>query len=147
MAILDQLGLDRTFFTEFAIFCVLFVTLSKVYFVPFLRLFEARHKRVIEDRESAEKLLATANQKLEEYQQRLTSERQAARQEYEALLAEARKDESTILASARNEAKKITQEALDSANKQRLELRSKLEADIEGLAQSISEKLLTRRNS
>ena len=144
-ALLDQLGLDKTFFIEFALIAALFLFLSKVYFKPFLKLFEARHKKTVEDREAAEKLLAEAHSRLEEYKRVLAEERTSARREYEALLLEARKQESQLLAEAREEAKKITQEAADSANRQREQLRKQLEKDVESIAQTISESLLSRK--
>jgi F-type H+-transporting ATPase subunit b len=143
-ALLDQLGLDNSFFLELGMIAVLFLVLSHFFFKPFLKLFEARHKRTVEDREAAARLLVQANSKLEEYKRILTDERVSAKKAYDATLAEAKKQESELLAQAREEAKKITQEAADSVNKQREQLKKQLQADVEGLAQNISEKLLSR---
>ncbi|MGZ3688015.1 MAG: ATP synthase F0 subunit B [Bdellovibrionota bacterium] len=144
-AILEQLELDRTFFYQLAIFAGLFLILGPLYFRPFLRLFEARHKRTVEDREAAERLMAQAQAKLDEYKRRLAEERFAAKKDYDALMAEARKEETLILSDAREEAKKITQEAAESVNQQREQLKKQLEADVESIAQSVSEKLLSRK--
>ena len=119
--------------------------MNAVYFKPFLRLFEARHQKTVADREAAEKLMAQADSKFEEYKLRLAEERQAARKEYEAALVEAKKEESKILAHAREEAKKINLEAAESVALQHDKLKADLEADIEGMARSISEKLLSRK--
>jgi F0F1-type ATP synthase membrane subunit b/b' len=143
--VLDQLGLDYTFFVQLGIFALLFIILANVYFKPFLRLFEARHKRTVEDREAAERLTNQAEEKFEEYKRRIAEERMAARKDFEALLNETKKEEASIFANARVEAKKIGQEAMDSANKQREQLKKQLEADIEGLAKTVSETLLARR--
>lgn len=144
-AIIDQLGLDHTLFYQFALFTVLFFVLSPLYFKPFMRLLIARHKRTVEDREAAEKLMAQAQAKFEEYKRRLGEERAAARKEYEAMLNETKKEENQILSQARNDAKKITQEAADSVAKQREQVRQQLEADVENLAKTISETLLLRK--
>lgn len=144
-ALLSQLELDQSFFVELAIFAGLFFFLSKFYFKPFLKLFEARHKKTIEDRESAEKLLEQANAKLEEYKRVLAEERAAARREIEHALQEARKQEAKLVAEAREEAKKITQEAVHSVSRQRDQLKKQLEADVESMAQAVSEKLLSRK--
>ena len=74
-ALLNQLGLDNTFFIELAIIAVLFFALSHFYFRPFLKLFEARHKRTVEDREAAVRLMAQAQSKLDEYKRLLLEER------------------------------------------------------------------------
>lgn len=144
-AILEQLEINNTFFIQLAIFAVLFFILSAVYFRPFLRLFEARHQKTVADREAAERLMIQADAKFEEYRTRLAHERQSARKDYEAVLADAKKEESAILAHAREEAKKITQEAAESVNAQREKLKADLQADIEGMARTISEKLLSRK--
>lgn len=144
-AILDQLGLNNSFFVELGIFAVTFVILSNLFFRPFLKLFEARHKKTVEDREAAEKLLSQANAKFDEYKRLLTEERIAAKKEYDLALAEARKQESDLLQQAREEAKKITQDAADSISRQREQLKKHLEADVEAVAQSVSERLLSRK--
>ena len=143
--ILEQLGLDRTFFFQFVIVLVLFFLLSKIYFKPFLKLFEARHKRTVEDREAAEKLVAQAQAKLEEYTKRLSEERQGARKEYDAVLLEAKREELMLLTQARDEAKKLTQGTLESIVKQRDQIKKELEADVDSLAKTLSDKLLVRK--
>ena len=144
--ILDQLGLDRTFFYQFATFAVLFFLLGNIYFKSFLKLFEARRKRTVEDREAAEKLMAQAQTKFDDYKRRLAEERAGTKQEFERLLADARKEEAAILSHARGEAKKITQDAVESVQQQRELIKKQLDADVETLAKSISEKLLLRKD-
>jgi len=144
-ALLDQLGLNYSFFIELAIFAVLFLVLSQVYFKPFQKLFEQRYKRTVEDREAAEKLLAQAQAKFDEYSRLLTEERIQAKKDYEQVLSDARKQETELIAQAREEAKKITQEAVESANRQREQLVKQLETDVNQLAQNVSERLLARK--
>ena len=143
-AVLEQLKLNVTFFYQLAIFAVLFFLLTRLYFRPFLKLFEARHQRTIEDREAAEKLMGQADAKFEEYKRRLAEERALAKKDYEAATQEARRQEAQMLAHAREEAKKITQEAVESIHRQREQLKSQLVADVETLANGISERLLKR---
>ncbi len=119
--------------------------LSRLYFRPFLKLFESRHKRTVEDKEAAERLMSQANAKLDEYRRLLADERLAAKKAYDLALAEARKQESELLGHAREEAKIITQNAADSVNRQRELLKKQLEADVEVIAQNISDKLLLRK--
>ena len=144
--IVQQLGLDQTFFVQFVIVAVFFVILSNVFFKPFQRLIQARHKRLIEDREAAEKILTQADAKFDEYKRRLTEERASARHEYDAFLNQAKKDESQLLMEARNEAKKITQDAAESAQRQKDQIQKQLEADVEGLAKQIADNLLLKRD-
>lgn len=144
-AILQQLGLDQSFFAQFAIFAILFLFVSNVFFRPFLRLFEYRDQRTVQDREAAEKLINQAEAKFEEYRRRLSDERIAARKGFEAVLAETKKEEATLLANAREEAKKITQAAAESVAQQRDQLVKQLDVDVESLAHSISQTLLSRK--
>ena len=67
-AILEQLGLDSTFFVQLVVFFFLFLFLGQVFFKPFLRLLEERHGRTVKDRETADAMVSAATAKLEEYQ-------------------------------------------------------------------------------
>jgi F-type H+-transporting ATPase subunit b len=144
-AVLDQLGLNQTFFYQFVIFAVVFFALSSLFFRPFLSLFETRHRKTVQDREAAEKLMAQAEARFEDYKRRLTEERLAAKREYEAALDQAKKQEAAVLAQAREEAKKITQEAVESIGKQREQLKKSLEGEVDALARTISERLVSRK--
>ena len=143
--ILEQLELNSTFFLQFVIFTVLYFVLSAVYFKPFLKLIEHRRKKTVGDREEAERILARANAKLSEYQQKIVSDRLRAREDYEKLIAEAKKEESAILSHAREEARKITQQTQENLAQQKAKMKAELSAEVEGLAQMISEKLLSRK--
>ena len=144
-AILEQLELNQTFFVQLAVFAALFFVLSRTYFRPFMALLDARHKKTVEDREAAERLLKQADARFEEYTRRLHEEKQAARKEYEDVLNRAKKEEADMLAKSREEAKKITQDALESIAKQREGLRRQLEVEVESMAHQISEQLLSRK--
>jgi F-type H+-transporting ATPase subunit b len=144
-AILEQLELNQTFFIQLAIFAVLFFVLKRAFFKPFLDLLEMRHKKTVEDREAAERLMSQAENKLEDYKNRLAAERAVARKNIDEMLMAARKEEAALLAEAREEARKITQEAADSAAAQGQNLSKQLELEVESMARAVSEKLLSRK--
>ncbi len=144
-AILEQLELNQTFFIQLAVIAVLFVVLKRVYFKPFLSLIEMRHKKTVEDREAAERLMEQAQARLDEYKKRLSDERSQARKDFEDILNQAQKEEAAILSHAREEARKITQAAADSATEQSEMLRKQLELEVESMARAVSEKLLSRK--
>ena len=77
--ILDQLGLDWTFFAQFGIFCVLFTLMGPLVFKPFLKLIEIRHKGTVVEREAAEKMLLQAEAKMKDYELAVASGRLDAR--------------------------------------------------------------------
>lgn len=144
-AILEQLELNQTFFIELVIFAVFFTVIKHVYFKPFLNLIEMRHKKTVADREAAERMMAQAQLRLEEYKNQLVQERQNARKHFEEILNQAKKEEAKILSQAREEARKITQAAADSVTEQSETLKKQLELEVESMAQAISEKLLSRK--
>lgn len=143
--LLTQLGLDHTVFVQFAIFAVVFPILANFFFKPFLKLIEARHKRTVEDREAAEKMMGEANARFEEYKRRLSEERATAKKDYEEILAAVKREEGELLSQARAEAKKITQEAMDDVVKQREHVQQQLAREADVIAKTISETLLARR--
>lgn len=143
--ILQQLELDQTFFTQIGLFALIFLLLSQIYFKPFLRLLQVRHQRTVADRQEADRLVVEAEARLQQYQKRMAEERALARKEYEALVAEAKMHEQALLGAAREQAKKITQEALDDIQRQKEQLRAKLDIEVESLAQGLSERLISKK--
>jgi len=143
--IIEQLGLDNTFFVQLGLFAALFFILSNVYFKPFLKLFDDRHKRTVRDREAAEKLMEQAESKFDEFKIRMAEERAASRKEYEALLGQGKREEEAMLGQAWAEARKITQEAAEKAATQREKIRQELAGDIDSFARVVADKLLARR--
>lgn len=143
-AILAQLGLDQTFYIQFAVFTVIFFIIPNVFFKPFQKLIESRHEKTVADRERAEELVKQASAKLEEFKSRMSEERTRARSEYERVISEVKAEEVKILGSAREEAKRITQAAMESIQNQSTQLKRSLEADAEGLALQIAD-MLTKR--
>jgi F-type H+-transporting ATPase subunit b len=144
-AILEQLGIDQTFYVQFAVFTAIFFVIPHVFFRPFQKLIESRHQKTVADRERAEDLVKQANAKLEEFKSRMAEERSRARAEYERVMTEVKAEESRILAEAREEAKKITQSSLEAIQSQSAQLKRSLEADVEGLALQISDMLMRRQ--
>jgi F-type H+-transporting ATPase subunit b len=142
--ILRQLGLDHTFFIQLAIVAALYFILSRVFFRPFQQLIERRRARTVEDRKAAEELLLQAQSKMEEYQRRLAEERKLARTEIDNAIQAAKKEEALLLQAARDEAKNVTQNAIADLEAQRDKIRKELQADVEQIAQMVSEKLLVK---
>lgn len=145
MSILDQLGIDKTFFIQIAIVTVTFLLLRVIYLKPFLKLFEARHQRTVADKEEAEKLSLQARLTLEEYKKKLIEEQKRAQARIEQSLQSAKLEEAKVINAARDEAKKIIVAAADQATKQRQELERALEFEIESIAKAVTDKLLARK--
>lgn len=143
--ILEQFELDGTFFVQLALFAVFFAVLGPLYFQPFLKLFQARHQRTVADREAANQMMVQATEKLEEHRRRMQAERVSARQEFDAMIAEAKKQEAEIMSRARAEAKQIQTETLESIQKDRSQIENQLRGEIDAMARQLSEDLLARK--
>lgn len=143
-SILQQFGVDHTFFIQLAIISVIYFLLSRVFFRPFQQLIERRHARTVEDRKAAQELLVQAQEKMNEYQRRLQDERRLARAEVDQAIQAAKKEESALLQTARDEAKNVTQAAIASLQAQREKISKELQGDVEKIAQMVAEKLLVK---
>ena len=143
--ILNQLGLDKTLFIQLGIYALVFAALSQIFFKPFLRLIEIRNKKTIQDRESAERILSQAQEKLTDYTRQLTAARLEAKAAYDTVIEQAKKEEAEVLSQARNEAKTITQDALRDMDQQASKLRKDLETEVDTMARAVTEKLLLRK--
>ena len=142
--ILTQLGLDQTFFTQFILIVGLYFVLSIIFFKPFQKLLEARHKKTVQEREEAERTLNEVKEKLAEYEAKIQAAHQEARRKQDSILLDAKNKENEILNSARNEAKQVTQTAIQALNAEKEKISKTLEVEVEKLAQDVSSKLLLR---
>lgn len=146
MSVLQQLGIDFSFFIQFGVFFVIFLVIPQLFFKPFQRLVELRLQKTQEDRVKAEELTRLANEKFAIYREKIQAERQKVRGEYEKLLSELKSQEARLIGDARAEAKAITQKTVDELQSQSQQLKRTLEADVEGLALALTETLVKRQS-
>ena len=139
---IENLKPTYSLFVQLGIFLGVLFIMDKFYFRPFMNLFEARHKKTVEDKAVAEKLSADAAQKLEAYKKQLGDARAEARKEYEAMLSEAHAKEHELLEKARSEVKGIYQDANQQATAQKEKLRQELKGEVDNFAKQVAEKLL-----
>ena len=144
-AILEQLEINSTFFAQILIFTVLYFILKFSYFKPFMALFEKRHKETVSNRERAEKLLEQVLEKQKEYEALISEGRLQAQREADEIIASAKKEEANLIAHARDEMKKITIQAQEAMAQQKAQLKAELTGEVDTLAQSIADKLLSRK--
>ncbi len=145
LQIFIQLGVNSTLLIQFVTVVIVFVFLSKFFFTPYLKLFELRHKRLIEDRENANKMIEEANKKFETYNKSLSSARREAQLSLEKAISEAKAQEAALLGAAREEAKKIQLTAAASLEQERTKVQAVLAADVDAFAKEAIEKILARK--
>jgi F0F1-type ATP synthase membrane subunit b/b' len=113
-----QLGIDASFFTQFALFLVVFIWLRFVYFSPFLKLIQRRENSSEGMSEGAAKLEEESLRLETEYRERIMAARKLASAERERILAEARKAGNDVIHVARDASKQRLDQARVAAAKE-----------------------------
>ena len=132
--LLDQLGINQTFFTQSALFVVALIIFPRLFFRPFLNHILLREQKQFGDQGLAVSLSEEAKARSREASERLAAEKLKARAMSEAIITDARSKESEILNRSRDEAKQAVQRASENFQAQAVQIKRELEADIESLA-------------
>ncbi len=138
------IDIDGTVFVQFGLFLLLFVAANKLLFQPYLALRERRKAGIEGARGEAERMTASADAKLADYEKQLASARSRANEAGRKVRAEATTHEKDVTDKARAE----TQTSIDQATaKMRAETeaaRLQLLPQANVLARQIASKLLGR---
>jgi len=145
-AILQQLGIDDSFYIQFGVIFITFAFLRFTYFSPFLKLIQTRAEKTTQAKKEAERLALQSKQGSEQYRSMLHAEQLSMRQQVSSALAEAKQKEAQLMADAKEQARKITQETFEEIEKQRIEIRRALDVEVESMAHKISETLMGRKS-
>lgn len=143
--LLHQLGVDQTFFIQFALVVTIFGLLSQFYFKPFLKLFEKRHERLFADQQAAQELQTKSEEMFALYQRKFSEARNHAKQTFDVVMGEARRQEAEIIGQTREETKRIIQQTQEQISREKIQLKADLSREVEGLAGRILEKILARK--
>ncbi len=103
--VLSQLGIDNTLWYQLAIFIIFFVVVRFLFFKPFLELILMRKTKTTGVEGEASTLVKQAEDKEEEYRQKLYAARVQARRIRDEILQESKDKASVTLALARKAAK------------------------------------------
>lgn len=140
---IDQLGLNETYFYQLGFFLVTFLLLKVTYFSPLSQLIKLRHQRTTADNSEAEGLENKNTKDIQDYRDRLAVVRSEIRAQRDLQLKDARMIEARVVAEAREEAKKASQASLAEAEAIRQATLKSLTGEIDGLATGLSKKLLS----
>lgn len=143
-AIIQQLGIDQTFFYQLGIFTLFFALIRFSFFGPFYRLIELRNQKTGTDLVRAEQTLAEAKAQLEKYEATIGAERLSAKHELDQAIATAKQEATRVVGDARASARTEIQAAAEAASKEGAELRRKLEVEVESLSVRVAESLLSK---
>lgn len=138
------IDIDGTVFVQFGLFLLLFVVANKLLFKPYLDLRERRKAGIEGARAEAERMTATADAKLADYEKQLAVARDRANEEGRKVRAEAAAHEKDVTDKARSEAQKAIDEATAKMKQETEAARLQLLPQANTLARQIASKLLGR---
>lgn len=140
--ILEQLEVNQTFFIQFGLFAVFFISLSAIYLKPFQKIIEKRNQSLKNDVEGAAELLKSVESKLQEYEKQLSQFRTEAKTKYELALTEARAQEDAAIHKHKEELKKEYLKVLEQFQGEKSKVESELKTQVAAMADSLAQKVL-----
>jgi F-type H+-transporting ATPase subunit b len=138
------IDIDGTVFVQFGLFFILFVVAKYVLFKPYLALRERRKAGIEGARAEAERMTASADAKLADYEKQLGAARSRANDEGRKVRAEAAAHEKDVTDKARSETQKSIDEATAKMRAEAEAARLQLLPQANTLAKQIASKLLGR---
>ncbi|HUS28054.1 MAG TPA: ATP synthase F0 subunit B [Kofleriaceae bacterium] len=138
------IDIDLTVLVQFGLFLVLFFVSNKLLFQPYLQLRERRKAGIDGARAEADRMTASADAKLADYEKQLAAARSRANEEGRKVRAEASAHEKDVTEKARGEAQKAIDEATAKMRQQTEAARLQLLPQANTLARQIASKLLGR---
>jgi F0F1-type ATP synthase membrane subunit b/b' len=140
-----QLGIDFSFFYQFAIFIVIFTWLRIVYFSPYLKLILKREGQSDGLSDEAKKLEEEADRLETQALSALASARKKALIEREALLTVARKEATEITAKAKEQTKTKLDAVREAAAKSADAELASLKAQVPSMSALLVQKLMNTK--
>ena len=138
------IDIDLTVVVQFVLFLILLVVANKLLFKPYLQLRERRKAGIEGARAEAERMTATADSKLADYEKQLGAARNRANDEGRKVRAEAAAHEKDTTDKARTSAQKSIDEATSKMRAEAEAARLQLLPQANTLAKQIASKLLGR---
>lgn len=138
------IDIDLTVFVQFGLFLLLFLAANKLLFQPYLALRERRKAGIEGAREEADRMTASADAKLADYEKQLAAARNRANEEGRKVRTEASAHEKEVTDKARAEAQKAIDEATAKMKQETEAARLQLLPQASTLAKQIATKLLGR---
>jgi F-type H+-transporting ATPase subunit b len=141
------IDIDWTVLVQFALFLLLFWASNTFLFQPYLQLRERRKAGMEGARAEADRMTATADAKLVDYDKQLTAARARANDEGRKVRAEAAAHEKQVTDAARAETQKTVDEATARMKMETEAARMQLLPQANALAKQIASRLLGREVS
>ena len=140
--IFAQLGIDQTFYTQFAIFIAIFLIIPSLFFKPFQKLIEKRNHKFKNDAQSASDLLRAVESRLADYERALSMSRQESQANYEKAISDVRAKEDAAINSVKEELKKEYLKITQQLQEEKAKVESELKSQASQLADAVTQKIL-----
>jgi len=141
------IDIDLTVVLQFALFLIMFVIGNRFLFQPYLKLRERRKEGIEGARAEAERMSASADAQLAEYEKQLAQARTRANEEGRKVRTEAAANEKSVTDASRAEAQKAMDEATARMRAETDAARLQLMPQANSLARQMASKLLGREIS
>ena len=138
------IDIDWTVLVQFGLFLTLYFFANRLLFQPYLKLRERRKAGIEGARAEAERMTASADAKLADYEKKLASARSRANEEGRKVRAEGIAHEKEVTDRARAETQKAIDDATAKMKSETETARAQLLPQAEALARQIASKLLGR---
>ena len=138
------IDIDLTVFVQFGLFLILWFVANRLLFQPYLQLRERRKAGIEGARAEADRMTASADSKLADYEKQLAAARSRANDEGRKVRAEAAAHEKDTTDKARAAAQKSIDEATSKMRSEAEAARLQLLPQANALAKQIASKLLGR---
>ncbi len=140
--ILTSLGINSTFYYQFGIFFVAFISMKYIVFKPYLNAYDERVKRTVGGQEHAEQLLSEAGEKEEAYRKEAKKLNGEIKEIFAEQNSKAKKEIEQIMAVAKKEADEKTNQALKELEISVREARKEMENHIPEISKNIEKKFV-----
>jgi len=141
------IDIDLTVVLQFALFLIMFVIGNTFLFQPYLKLRERRKEGIEGARAEAERMSASADAQLADYEKQLAQARTRANEEGRKVRTEAAANEKAVTDASRVEAQKAMDDAIARMRAETDAARLQLLPQANALARQMASKLLGREIS
>ncbi|MEZ0390803.1 MAG: ATP synthase F0 subunit B [Pseudobdellovibrionaceae bacterium] len=144
MAILEQLGLNSSFFFQFVIFAFAYIVLSRLVFTPYSQALEQREQRTTGGEDLAVEISKQADQLQNQYEAKAREVSGSVKTIFDEYRQGASKEYEKIVSKARSESQKLVEEARQKVTVEMSAAAAKIKAEAPIIAQEMTQRLLAK---
>jgi F-type H+-transporting ATPase subunit b len=144
MAILDQLGLNQSFFIQFVVFTVAYLALSRLVFAPYSAALAQRELRTKGGEDLAVEIQKKSDELRLQYETKARQVSGSVKDIFDKYRDEANKEYERIVSASRIESQKLIDAARQKVGVEIGDAKAKLKADVPVVAQEMTRRLLAK---